>query len=286
MTLPITTRWYRAAGGLRLSGREAGADDAPLVFCLHGFPETARAWRHVMPTLARTFRVVALDQRGYNESDRPRSVTAYDLDELARDVTAVADELGYSRFAVIGHDWGASVGWWLAQHAAARLTHFAALCAPHPLVWLQAMAQDSAQRERSRYVRLIRLRFLPELLVRASRYRGLERIFQELSTFTDEDLAAHRSAWSRPGALTAMFNWYRALLRRSATLPPPQSIATRTLMLWGDLDPYAVPELADASAALCAKAEVVHLPDAGHWIHHEGRKWLADRLWAFLTQVS
>jgi pimeloyl-ACP methyl ester carboxylesterase len=98
--------------GIRLHYAAAGDPDAPLVVLLHGFPECWYSWRHQLPALAAAgYRAVAPDQRGYGRSDSPEAVEAYALPHLVGDVVALTRELGASRFAVVGHDWGAPVAW-------------------------------------------------------------------------------------------------------------------------------------------------------------------------------
>src|SRR4051812_16674282 len=102
----------RRINGLDLHIVEAGADDAPLLILLHGFPEFWWAWRHqITPLAAAGFHVVVPDMRGYNSSSAPQELAAYRLDTLADDVIAIADAFGAERFHLVGHDWGAVIGW-------------------------------------------------------------------------------------------------------------------------------------------------------------------------------
>jgi pimeloyl-ACP methyl ester carboxylesterase len=119
--------------GISLHVAEAGSRSDPLVFLLRGFPEFWYAWRGQMRDLAEAgLWIVAPDQRGYNLSDKPIGVSQYDLDRVADDIVGLADHFGRQTFAIVGHDWGASVGWWLATRHRERITRFAALNAPHP----------------------------------------------------------------------------------------------------------------------------------------------------------
>jgi pimeloyl-ACP methyl ester carboxylesterase len=109
-------------------------------------------------------------------------------------------------------------------------------------------------------------------MVRAGGYRGLTGAFAKSSrpdAFGPEIMAAYSAAWKQPGALTAMLNWYRALFRQSLSVPPAGSLRTPTLVLWGDQDAVARPELSDLSANLCADVQVLHFPNASHWLAHD-----------------
>jgi epoxide hydrolase 4 len=277
----------RQTNGIRLFCAEAGPADGPLVFLLHGFPEFWYAWRHQIGPLARAgFRVVAPDQRGYDESDKPRGVAAYDLDALAADIAGLADTLGHDRFAIVGHDWGASVGWWAARNYPARVERLAALNAPHPAVWKHAMRHNEAQKKLSGYVGTIGIPILPELVIRLGGYRSLVdalRGARPSDAFTDADIAKYRVAWKKSGALTAMLNWYRALLRKDIPLEGQPRLAMPVRIIWGVDDAYAVPELATESARLCEDAKILYLENATHWVAHDEPERVTRALLEFLN---
>ena len=275
------------ANGVELHVVEAGPADGPVVVLLHGFPEFWFGWRELIGPLADAgWRVIAPDQRGYNLSGKPKGVRAYRLDELARDVLALADACGAQRFSLVGHDWGASVAWWVATKYPERLERLAILNAPHPAIWRRSMTEDPAQRKKSRYVQMLRIPLLPELLVRAGDYRGLADALASSirpQAFDAEAMAAYRAAWKQPGALTATLNWYRALFLQDLPVPAAGSLPTPTLVIWGDQDAFAEPGLAEASAALCADARVLHLADATHWVAHDRPDEVRDALLGFLA---
>lgn len=274
-----------AAHGVELGYVEAGPADGPPVLLLHGFPEFSFGWRRQIPALAAAgFRVLALDQRGYNRSSKPKGVVAYDLDHLADDVLDFATQVGLDRFAVVGHDWGASVAWWLASTRPERLTKMAAINAPHPALWKHAMRHNPAQRRKSWYVYVLSLPWLPEVMMRAGGFNALRQSLVDSSrpgTFTDAELDAYRQAWSQPGALTAMVNWYRALLRKQ--FPATASrIDVETLLLWGVDDKFGERSVAEDSIRLCRRGEAVFIEDATHWVHHEQPERVNQALVEFL----
>lgn len=283
---PITHRQVRA-NGIELHCAEAGDPKTPLLILLHGFPEFWFAWRGYMAILAASgFHVVAPDQRGYNLSEKPRGIDAYRLDILADDVADLASTLGHPTFHVVGHDWGGSVAWSLAARHSSRLKRMAVLNAPHPAIWLRAMESDRDQRRKSGYVRFLQLPWLPETVLLLGRYEGLGKALATArpDAFSTDVIAVYRDAWRRPGALTAMLNWYRALLRHPVAMPASGTLTPPCLLLWGDGDPFAIPKLADESAALCAEAEVVHLPGVGHWSIHDARETVLAHLQRFVVR--
>ncbi len=259
-----------------------GPEDGPLVVLLHGFPEFWFGWRDYFKPLAEHgFRVVAPDQRGYNLSSKPESAGAYRLSVAAADVFALASALDRERFHVVGHDWGAAVAWTMAGLDPKRLTSATMIQAPHPAVWLKAMRDDREQRQRSRYVQILRMPWLSEMSLKAGNFAALARAFRTSTrpeAFPPEALEAYREAWRRPGALTGMLNWYRALFIDKPATPGPRSLTPPTLVLWGDRDEFAIPQLADDSVALCANARIRRLPQATHWVIHDAPEVVRDAL--------
>ena len=122
------------ARGVSFRARVAGlGGDGPALLLLHGFPETSIMWDPLIEAAEPAgFRVVAFDQRGYSPLARPDGVDAYRLPELVADVFAVADAVGFERFHLVGHDWGAIVGWRAAGQDRERILSFASLSIPHP----------------------------------------------------------------------------------------------------------------------------------------------------------
>lgn len=262
-----------ATNGIRLHAVEAGPEDGPLLVLLHGFPEFWYGWHKQIAPLAEVgFRVLAPDQRGYNTSDKPRGVRAYNLDLLALDVVGLIDEAGREKAYVVAHDWGGMVGWWLGFKHAHRLERLAVLNAPHPAVMERALRKSSAQRKRSWYMFFYQLPWLPERTLRKKDYRYLAKALQWTSrrgTFTDEDVRIYKEAWSQPGALTTMLNWYRMMLWARPSRPPGSRVTVPTLMIWGTKDRFLGEELAQPSIDRCDQGLLARIEEATHWVQHE-----------------
>ena len=267
-------RFFRAAtNGIELHCAESGPSDGPILFLLHGFPEFWYGWRKQITRLADSgFHVIAPDQRGYNLSDKPKGIDKYDLDQLAADIVGLADHFGQESLRIVGHDWGASVGWWLAGQLPHRVQRLAVLNAPHPAVWLEAMRNNPVQKQKSRYVRFLQLPYLPEFLLRIGNFNALAKGFRDSirsEAFSREDLTRYRQAWSQPGAITAMVNWYRAVLRKPLQPAAQYRISCPTLVIWGRRDAYAEPELAETSLRLCLDGSITYFDESTHWVQHD-----------------
>lgn len=268
--------------GITLHTVMAGPAGGPVVVLLHGFPEFWFGWRHQIPALADAgFRVWIPDQRGYNLSDKPDGLAAYRLEVIAGDVLGLIDATGQERIFLAGHDWGAMVAWWVAQVAPERLKRLAILNVPHPHVARHHLLTDPKQMARSTYAAFFQLPLLPEASMSAGSWRALSRALQNSSrpgTFSDQELAAYRRAWSKPGAMTAMLNWYRAEARQPFHARPPVRVTVPTTIIWGKKDFALRSVMAEESAALCDQGELVWLPENTHWVQHEAAAQVNDIL--------
>ncbi len=271
--------------GLRLHVAEAGPADGPPTILLHGFPEFWFGWRHqIAPLTGSGLRLLIPDQRGYGLSDRPKGIAAYHLDRLAQDVIALADACGLARFNLVGHDWGGLVAFWVASFHPERVERLAALNACHPGVFGPYLRRHPGQALRSAYAGFFQLPLLPERLLSARRghlLRALMRGSSRAGTFSEADLDRYAREWLRPGAVTAMLNWYRALARLPRERHPPK-IAAPTLILWGERDQALQTGLAEASLALCEQGRLERFPQATHWVQHDAPDAVNAALIAFL----
>ena len=270
---PVGRAWVDA-DGVRLHVRTAGPPDGPLVVLLHGFPEFWYGWRHqIVPLATAGYRVVVPDQRGYNRSDAPAAIAAYDLDRLAADVVRVVEAAGRERAHVVGHDWGAMVAWHLAATRPGRIGRLGILNVPHPRVFRRALRTRPRQLLRSAYALFFQLPRLPEWLLGRNDGAGLARLLRwsgRPDTFTEADLSAYRRAWRRPGRLRGMLHWYRAAARRALRgTGPAGRIEPATLVLWGARDVALHRSMAAPSAAQARDGRLVVLEDATHWVQHD-----------------
>ena len=277
----------RSINGLKLHVVEAGKPDGPLLILLHGFPEFWWAWRHQITPLADAgYHVVVPDMRGYNTSDAPREVSAYTLDILAADVVAIADSFGADRFDMVGHDWGAVIGWWVAAKHGDRLKRVVLMDGPHPDVWGKQALKHPTQALRSTYVAFFQLPWVPEAMLGSFDHAGLRAMIQasaKADTFEPGALDRYAEAWAHPGSVTAMLNYYRALRERPKGSEPAR-LTPPTLILWASDDIFLESYVAEAGLALCDDGKLEIVEGASHWLHIEQPdsinarilRWLGD----------
>jgi epoxide hydrolase 4 len=260
-----------APRGVRLHYVEAG--EGPLIVCLHGFPDFWFAWRHqIQPLAGAGFHVVVPDLRGYNLSDKPRGVRPYTLPTLAGEIEGLIGAFATDSATIIGHDWGGAIGWWLAMQRSPRLAALIVVNTPHPVRFARGFLAPS-QWMHSSYMLLFQLAYLPEAVLRARHFALLRRLHQtrpgSRADLADGDMRRYLEAWARPGALTSMLNYYRALkhLNLIELLGNHRPIERPVLEIWGQSDRFARPELADPGAALAPTTRVERIAEASHWVH-------------------
>jgi pimeloyl-ACP methyl ester carboxylesterase len=278
------------ANGLRFHVAACG-DGERLALCLHGFPECWYSWRFQLPLLARLgYRAWAPDLRGYGETDRPPHVRDYAIERLMEDVAGLIDASRASATTLLAHDWGAIVAWYFAMRRLRPLDRLVIMNVPHPAVGERAM-RTLRQLRKSWYVFLFQLPWLPERALAARHYRAIGEAFRTMAVdktrFPDEVLAVYRENAARPGALTAMINYYRALVRgggaaRQRKLGYPV-IDTPTLMIWGEQDIALGKETTYGTERYVHDLTLRYLPNASHWVQQDAPETVNAMLEAWLS---
>lgn len=268
-----------------------GPENGTAVILLHGFPEFHYGWRKQVPALVEAgFKVIVPDQRGYNLSDKPKGISSYDVNILAKDVVGLFDHFGIEKAFLVGHDWGAVVAWTVALNHPERLKKLAILNVPHPDVMTDFVLRNSEQRRKSWYVFFFQIPLYVEWVLSMNHFHNMTRMLVgsgRKSTFTMQDLAEYKKAWSQPGALTAMLNWYRSVFRRGLRYAfgrrtPARRVTVPTLMLWGKRDVALSEKMVQPSIDLCDDGRVVLFEKSTHWVQHDEANAVNKNLIEFL----
>jgi pimeloyl-ACP methyl ester carboxylesterase len=235
----------------------------PAVLLLHGFPDSSYLWRHQIPVLVEAgFRVIAPDLRGFGESAKPPRVEDYRLTKIMSDVVGIMTELGIPRAHIVGHDWGASVAWLLGALTPRRVDHLTVISVGHPKVYHRT---SLAQREKSWYMLFYQFEGIAEELIQRHNFRGF-REFQG----DEGDVDRYIEDLSRPGALTAALNWYRANRHPATELGPPPRVPpvpVPTMAVWSTGDRAMLEEgILDSKQYVSGPWRYERIDGANHWI--------------------
>jgi pimeloyl-ACP methyl ester carboxylesterase len=271
MTARITSF---AHDGLTFDVVDEGPLDGPVVVLLHGFPERATSWRGVTERLHRHgLRTLAVDQRGYSRGARPRRRRDYRLPLLVDDVVALLEQVG-TPVHLVGHDWGAAVGWLLAARRPDLLLSWTAVSVPHPRAFVRA-ALTASQGRRSWYFGFFSLPRLPERAARPG--GGLERGLRR-SGMTDADIERFRTEIVADGALPGALGWYRATWLATGTAGKAR-VRVPTTLVWSDGDVAVARRGVELSGAYVdGPFRLAVLEGVSHWIPTHAPEPLAEAI--------
>jgi pimeloyl-ACP methyl ester carboxylesterase len=235
----------------------------PVILLIHGFPDHWLTWWQQMAELSGSYRVVAMDQRGYNLSDQPENVDDYLPANLVGDVRAVLCQEGADRATIVGHDWGGFVAWHTAMDAPELVERLVVLNMPHPWAMSRELAHNPRQAGASEYAR----RFQdPSADTQVPRER-LSFWVREPAYRVRHDAAMAASS------MRGMLNFYRA----NYPVPPyqerpeaPPSVRVPTLCLHGLDDQYLLANaLNNTWQWVNNEVTIVTIPGAGHFVQHD-----------------
>jgi pimeloyl-ACP methyl ester carboxylesterase len=273
---------------MKVSGNDVSLNvrvegDGPAVLLLHGFPDSSRLWRNQIPALTDNgYRVIAPDLRGFGESDRPEGVDAYGILNVLEDLRKILDELKIDRAHVVGHDWGAATAWVLASVFPDRVASLVAMSVGHPVAFSSAGLE---QLQRSWYMFMFQFEGVAE--------EWLSRNdFEFLRTWIGAggDVEHYVEDLSRPGALTAGLNWYRANLPARAWIsepPPLPPIQAPVLGIWSSGDIALTEEQMTGSQKFVQGPwHYERIDNVGHWIPLEAPDRLNKLLLEFFSKES
>jgi pimeloyl-ACP methyl ester carboxylesterase len=275
---------YITTNGVKLHYVTQGEGD--LMLMLHGFPEFWYSWRHQIPEFAKDYKVVALDLRGYNDSDKPADKSAYVMDEFILDVEGVIKGLGYDKCILVGHDWGGAIAWNFAYAHPEMVERLIILNLPHPAKFAEGI-RNPQQLLRSSYMFFFQIPWLPEFLIQSSDYQLIENAIKGMavnkSAFSKEDLEAYKDAAAKRGAMTATLNYYRNIFQQRMTSQDWSVLEVPTLMIWGEKDTALGKELTYGTEAYVRDFQIKYIPDCSHWVQQEQPQLVNQYIREFLN---
>ena len=247
---------FADSNGVKIHYAAAGPKDAPLILLIHGFPDFWYSWRSQIEAFSKTYRVAAMDQRGYNLSDKPPGVDNYAMPLLVQDALAVIHDAGRQRAVVMGHDWGGAVAWSVAMFAPEAVERLVIVNLPHPKGLARELANNPEQEKNSAYAREFQK---PE----AHKMLTAEKLAEWAP-------AAERTRYVeafRKSDFEAMLNYYKRNYPRAPyAVPELPQVRCPVLQFHGVKDKALLPGALDGTWQwVDASWTLVTLPNAGHW---------------------
>ncbi len=250
----------------------------PLVVMIHGFPDYWYTWRHQMEGLADRFQVVAIDQRGYNKSDKPAGVESYDMRLLVGDVIAVIKHFGKDNAIIVGHDWGGAVAWSLAMNAPQFVSKLVVLNLPHLRGLSRELANNPEQQKSSAYAR----RFQTEGAEKALTAEGLAGWVNDAAAKPKYIEAFKNSDF------TAMMSYYRRNYPREPykeDTSPLRKVQCPVLAIHGMKDTALLaPALNNNWDYVEKDYTLVTVPDAGHFVQADAAVFVTQTIRGWLLR--
>ncbi|WP_300594993.1 alpha/beta fold hydrolase [Erythrobacter sp.] len=272
------------AGELTFEVAQAGEGDH-LALMLHGFPELHFSWRHQIPLLAEMgYRVWAPNLRGYGGTSRPKGVRNYAMDKLTGDVEALIAASGAKKVTLLAHDWGAIIAWAFAITRKTALERLVVMNVPHPKCAMREIKRWH-QRKKSWYIYFFQLPVLPEAMLARKGGDAVGELIASTSCNKErlgpQIQAVYSDASIRPGARTAMVNYYRALARHRDTLDMGDfRVEVPTLMVWGEEDVAIHIKCTEGTEDWVTDLTLKRFPGVSHWVQQDA----PDRVNAILQQ--
>jgi len=259
---------------------EAGDRSKPLMLFIHGYPEFWFSWRSQLKHFAKDYWVVTFDMRGYGDSDKPKGVSSYKLENLIGDIVDLVKALGKKNCILVGHDWGGIISWYTAarENSASVVEKLIVLNAPHPGAFQDKFKSSWKQFLKSWYMFFFQLPYLPELFGIANDLYVFDRIFVKAdgsgSSLPADALEAFKYTFSKFENWTPPINYYRASLSarniyNQDVLKLPK-ISQPTLIIWGEKDLALEPDFPERSAAYCTGVtEIQRIKNGNHFIQND-----------------
>jgi epoxide hydrolase 4 len=269
----------------------ASLGDGPLVVMIHGFPDFWYTWRHQMAALADRYQVVAIDQRGYNLSDKPKGVESYDMRLLVADVAAVVKGLGRDKATVVGHDWGGIVAWNVAMKLPQMTENLIILNLPHPNGLARELRNNPDQIKNSEYARNFQTKSPNDPTV----FFGRPMTAENLSSWVrDADARQRYIEAFRNSDFEAMLNYYKRNYPRGAgaDAPGPPSTplpkVTMPVLMFHGLNDTALNAdgLSGTWNWLEKDLTLVTVPGAGHFVQQDAADLVTTTMKWWLTMRS
>ncbi|CAG7722162.1 unnamed protein product [Allacma fusca] len=282
---------YLKLKNIKLHYVENGDRNKPLMLFVHGYPEFWFSWRHQMKEFAATHWVVALDMRGYGDSEKPAKKSEYDLEILQKDIVELVKALKRDSCILVAHDWGGVIAWNVAANYPEVVEKLVIMNSPHPTTFREKLRGSIGQFLKSWYIFLYQLPYIPEWSVHTNDLEIFDRIFVDENnqlTITEEELEGYKYTFSRKGAWTPPINYYRqnfnikGMIEGEKSLP---KIRAPTLIIWGENDIALSKDFPELARPHVQNLTVKYVPKGNHFVQQDKVAEVNAHLAEFLNKA-
>lgn len=278
--LSRVTHGFANSNGVKIHYAALGDSHKPLIVMIHGFPDFWFTWRNQMEALSRDYYAVAIDQRGYNLSDKPKGVENYDMSLLVGDVAAVIRQLGREKAIIVGHDWGGAVAWEVAMTQPHVVEKLIILNLPHLRALRRELVTNPQQQKNSQYAR----NFQQDSAAQKLTAEGLA------TWVTDpEALKEYVEAFKRSD-FEAMLNYYKRNYPREPYRlddTPVVKVKAPVLMIHGLNDRFLLAGALNSSWEFVeSDLTLVTIPNAGHFVQHDAAEMVTRDMLMWLSRAA
>lgn len=283
--------------GTRLHYASAGQQGQPLILFVHGFPEFWYEWAAQLPEFGRDYFAVAPDLRGFNLSDMPADLSAYKAKHIVDDLRLLIQRLGYQKAIVVAHDWGGAVSWNMAIALPAMIEKLIIINSPHPYLFMQALANDPAQKAASEYMNWLRATDSETALAKDDFalmdgfFNGMGQV--QATWFDHATRALYHDCWRK--GLSGGVNYYRASPLHPPTAenqgplqlhlnPDDFKVNVPTRIIWGENDKALPKTLLNGIEDFVTDVRIERIAEGSHWIIHEQPERINQLIRQFLAE--
>ncbi|GLX85770.1 epoxide hydrolase [Thalassotalea loyana] len=284
---------------------EGGEHHEKTMVFLHGFPESWHTWQAQLIHFSKSYRVIAPDLPGYNQSDKPSNINFYQVPNLISFFSKFINAISHHREVIlVAHDWGGAIAWPLVAFYPQLFSHLIILNAAHPSTFTREMINNPKQQLKSEYIHDLIAKNAVEKLKENNYQYLFNKILSSMnsSVLSDELKQQYKQVWQREGAINGMLQYYRAMPQLAPSSQkrvanggpvisthdmsiPTININRPTLVLWGKQDQAFVPECIEGLDDYIQDLTVVPFEHASHWLHHEESEQINQHIDSFITRA-
>ncbi len=252
--------------------------EGPLVVMIHGFPDFWYTWRNQMTELSKSYKVAAVDLRGYNKSDKPEGVENYSMRYLVRDIVSVIEDAGYEKAIIVGHDWGGAIAWQVAINIPKMVERLIVLSTPHPIGLIRELRNNAQQKKNSEYAEDFQKEDVHENLTPESLAVWVK----------DEEAKPYYIEAFKNSDVQAMLNFYKASFpkpnKEEKTIEPKTAtndeiklVQCPTLAIFGKKDKALLPAGWNGTWDwIDNDFTLVSVPNAGHFVQYDAGDYVTS----------